>query len=736
MFLFGEKLGLGDNKITDMSIDLSVYNIIDFLVPKRVHMLDLSHNKLTKIETLTYLFKSANVTELSVERNLLSHFDINELLAASPELATDVRLNLKYNFIRNTSEEFFRIASGDYDYNNHFISARNHSWDRTRFSLELLGNPLVCDCESMWLLEEAEKMSQRMKAKAMKLKRRQKAQNSDPIKLLYKRDSEQISSHYSLQDDPNFEAYMERKKRLEEGDEDKAESSVQITDIHHLACNFIDVQSHTDNKNSNTSSTNLFSLSTELKKQNFYVNQIQYVEKRIASSKYDDYMCQYNDHCDEYECDCCVFTHCHCRSICPHQCRCYFDQQLDQNVVDCSTLNLIEVPSDKSETATDMRLNANSLKFLKAHSFFGFARLKYLYLQDNQISYISPGSFEDLKDSLTMLNLASNELTYLNGDEFDGLTLLAVLILNSNPLRDIERVDFISSANLPSIKLVYLYNTILRDENRLSQLSMANSNATVLYKSQITTTTTTTSVATTSTTSTSTTTATTTRINSDTIPTIIQVVMTKALKTSTPYITRTIAAATTTTSASNLPSEVERADNSMSTSTSKPAKHQSNLFESSNEKSESKEYGLISLTNTQLINLNEQVNRTRLMNQFFNRFRLFKWEHFPMVVLVTIVALSCVIVLTVVMVARRIETDSSGSAEMKSTQNNRGMVVDVGGGAFYSTKLGVSDEEDDEDDGASTRLMMYQKYCTCVSRGLKRNSFDSCDDFYDHGKLL
>jgi hypothetical protein len=225
--------GLGDNKITDMSIDLSAYNIIDFLVPKQVHMLDLSHNKLTKIETLTYLFKSANVTQLSVESNLLTHFDINELLMASPELANEVTLNLKHNFIRNTSADFFRVVANDYDSFSH-----NHTpnWERTRFSLQLVGNPLVCDCGSMWLLEEAKRAAAKRtttttspapvsKRRLFKPNKKQQSallasqrQPADSIRLLYKRNGEQISAHYTL-DDPNFDAYMHRKKRLQTVDQ-------------------------------------------------------------------------------------------------------------------------------------------------------------------------------------------------------------------------------------------------------------------------------------------------------------------------------------------------------------------------------------------------------------------------------------------------------------------------------------------------------------------------------------
>ncbi len=238
-------------------------------------------------------------------------------------------------------------------------------------------------------------------------------------------------------------------------------------------------------------------LSTQLRKQNFYVKEIKYQEKFIVDSEYEDYMCPYEDHCIESDCNCCVFKHCYCRSICPRQCRCYFDTNLKQNVIDCSSLGLTDVPLEKSESATDMRLSANSFKFLKSHAFFGFVQLKFLYLQDNQISYIAADSFEDLKGSLQMINLAGNSLEFLSGNEFSGLNNLEVLILNENPLKTIENVQFIDSSNLPSLKQLYFYNTkLIIDENKdFLEYSSKYSNASVIFE------TTTTTIKTTSTTS-------------------------------------------------------------------------------------------------------------------------------------------------------------------------------------------------------------------------------------------
>lgn len=79
---------------------------------------------------------------------------------------------------------------------------------------------------------------------------------------------------------------------------------------------------------------------------------------------------------------------------------------------------------------------------------------------------------------------------------------------------------------------------------------------------------------------------------------------------------------------------------------------------------------------------NDQVNKTRLLNRFFNRFKLFNWYYFPLLVFVVCLVLSLVIVLTVVIAARRIETDHRSN--ILNGDKIVG-VVGVSGGAFLSS---------------------------------------------------
>ena len=284
---------------------------------------------------------------------------------------------------------------------------------------------------------------------------------------------------------------------------------MRIADLDMLSCNFVDVQNFpTTTKNVTliqsaknydfnydmseyyndlTTSSLLLDdhLRASFRNQNLHVSSVSLREKLLSESEPQDYMCLYEDQCNAAECDCCVFQHCHCRSICPRQCRCYYDASLKQNVIDCSNQNLIDIPNESPiESATDMRLSANNFQLIKSHSFFGYGQLKYLYLQSNRISYLASDAFDDLRFTLKLLNLENNQLNYLNGDEFNGLTELNILLLSRNPIKDIDNIFFIKSTHLPNLRLVFMSQTKL-SESKLSQLeaySKESTNVTFKYK--------------------------------------------------------------------------------------------------------------------------------------------------------------------------------------------------------------------------------------------------------------
>jgi hypothetical protein len=127
----------------------------------------------------------------------------------------------------------------------------------------------------------------------------------------------------------------------------------------------------------------------------------------------------------------------------------------------------------------------NRIIIFKAYAFFGYGSIKYLYLQDNQISAVNRNAFDDLKPTLRVINLANNQLDYLHGDEFKGFVDLEVIVLSHNPLKQIESFSFLVAADsLPKLKLLYASKTQLGSEQmtKLAAFAKANSNATVKFR--------------------------------------------------------------------------------------------------------------------------------------------------------------------------------------------------------------------------------------------------------------
>jgi hypothetical protein len=332
--------GLSGNKLTTTLLT----KLGSLFAQASIETLDLSHNKLDRI--LPSSIDHNRVLKLNLERNLIDRFEVNELVANSNNMS--IEINLKSNFIRNTSLDNFKLGAK-------LVNAR--------ISIKIGGNPLVCDCNSMWMLEQSHKMAKLGRKNRSTVKARR-------INKLAKREIEEISSYHSIDTDPNLDKFMQRQKRLKSTTVSPVGSIandgiIRILDLDTITCSFIDVQNF---KNSNSTNSILSaqdqfefvdysSLDDDLRMQNIQVDSIRYKEKPVVASQYQDYMCLYEDHCKPNECDCCMFKHCHCRSICPRQCRCYFDSKLQQNIIDCSGLNLMDIPSNDEpiESATDMR---------------------------------------------------------------------------------------------------------------------------------------------------------------------------------------------------------------------------------------------------------------------------------------------------------------------------------------------------------------------------------------------
>ena len=415
--------GLSSNNFDDSKSD-ELTNAFGLILPNKIEILDLSFNKFNKV---IKLFNNKFIYKLNLENNHIRLFNINEFLVKNKNLATSLELNLRNNFITNATRELFK---------SHVLSSMK------RIEIKLQGNPIICDCNSLWLLDQANKfksaqiaqnylttaslLDQSKMNKTPKVRKLStNTQDDSQIKYIFKRETEEISQHYNL-NEGNFGLFMLRHKRVKSRSNQTAKSDTpqystitSIVDLDLLTCNYVDVFNFDEkvliNSIRNIDFDDSYASSLYNLQPDKHLNQNKtaltkaYKEKLVINSVYQDYMCSYEDYCRP-ECDCCMFLHCHCRSVCPNNCKCYYDNKGMQNIVDCGGSDLNEVPDSPIELATDMRLNNNNIKIVKSHSFFGFGQLRAVFLQKNSLSYIAPDAFDDLRHTLKLLNLGKVKL--------------------------------------------------------------------------------------------------------------------------------------------------------------------------------------------------------------------------------------------------------------------------------------------------------------------------------------
>lgn len=214
-------IGLSGNKITDSNVEEYFPSENSRL---NIEILDLSFNKLSNLSNLLPLL--GRVNRLNLEKNLIETVKVYELARKSL-----VEVNMRSNFIQNTSIDNFRLGLE--------ASVRP-------VSIRLAGNPLICDCRSIWLLDLIRESSttdlSHQQQPNNRLLSRKRPKSSSDIKMVYRRDMEVISYH-NIDQDPNFSKYMQRQKRLNvTSGKSLLDSLAKLLDLDQLTCSFIDVQ--------------------------------------------------------------------------------------------------------------------------------------------------------------------------------------------------------------------------------------------------------------------------------------------------------------------------------------------------------------------------------------------------------------------------------------------------------------------------------------------------------------
>ncbi|GLV45614.1 Leucine-rich repeat activity-regulated protein at synapses [Carabus blaptoides fortunei] len=146
--------------------------------------------------------------------------------------------------------------------------------------------------------------------------------------------------------------------------------------------------------------------------------------------------------------------------------RCSLSYYQSMRLYDCVGLNLSQIPTDLSTSTEIIDISMNRIRELTNNSFKVYTYLKKLYLNDNMIMTIEPGTFDGL-DDLDTLDLSMNALIEVPVSIFH-LHSLETLMLGKNIRLDI--VDLFKKASPISAPLQYLdisYNPMLTHLPRL-----------------------------------------------------------------------------------------------------------------------------------------------------------------------------------------------------------------------------------------------------------------------------
>lgn len=111
------------------------------------------------------------------------------------------------------------------------------------------------------------------------------------------------------------------------------------------------------------------------------------------------------------------------------------------------------------ESLEELLLSTNTIEEIDVDAFVGLNNLKELFILDNLIVSIPPGTFRDLK-RLEYLNVGYNKLTELSGELFFGLESLKEIYLFWNKFTTLEAESF---KTLPKLQTLGFHSNPLED---------------------------------------------------------------------------------------------------------------------------------------------------------------------------------------------------------------------------------------------------------------------------------
>ncbi|KAM6921194.1 leucine-rich repeat-containing protein 24-like [Xenentodon cancila] len=147
-------------------------------------------------------------------------------------------------------------------------------------------------------------------------------------------------------------------------------------------------------------------------------------------------------------------------------CRCY------SLTVECGSTQLRDIPKHIPPSTQTIFLQDNVIIQIRRHDLSLLKHLHYLYLQNNTISGVEPGSFRD-QGQLLELALNGNRIHLVTADMFQGLEHLRILYLSRNDITRLLDYTFRGLQRLQELHLQHNSIEMLADEALAGLTSLA-----------------------------------------------------------------------------------------------------------------------------------------------------------------------------------------------------------------------------------------------------------------------
>ncbi|NXA84656.1 NYX protein, partial [Thryothorus ludovicianus] len=139
---------------------------------------------------------------------------------------------------------------------------------------------------------------------------------------------------------------------------------------------------------------------------------------------------------------------------CPSMCKC-----TPEETILCNRAGLKTLPGEIAASTISLNLSNNYLRILNTNAFRNLTFLHSLWLDGNNLTFLTPGTFHALS-RLQELHLSRNSrLTYLHANTFRGLSNLISLDLSHCNIFEIHPLLF---SHLPSLERLDLASNNMR----------------------------------------------------------------------------------------------------------------------------------------------------------------------------------------------------------------------------------------------------------------------------------